>query len=97
MRRDRREVNSSEQHTAFVWRLEAGEDAQQGGLAAARRPQQCEELAGVDVEAEPVHRGDAGKALGDFGETHQRLACAVRPWRNAAPHLQWCTIPVPSL
>jgi hypothetical protein len=97
MRRDRREVFSFEQHAAFVGRLESGEHAQQGGLAAARRPKQGEELARVDVEAEPVHRGDAGKALGHFGEPHQRLARAVRPWRKAASHLQRCPIRVPSL
>ena len=35
--------------------FEAGEHAQQRGLAAAGRPEQREELAGLDVEADIVH------------------------------------------
>ncbi len=98
MRRDRRDVLSGEQHAAFVGDFEAGEDAQQGGLAAARRPQQREELAVMDVEAEPVHRGHIGKAFRDACETHQRLARAVRARREAASHLQCrpirCAVPL---
>ncbi len=86
VRRDRREVLAGEQHLPVVGRLEAGEHAQQRGLAAAGGAEQGEELAGIDVEAEPVHRGDAGKALRDGGEPHQRLACVLRPWRGALSH-----------
>ena len=86
VRRNRRKVLAGEQHLPLVGRLEAGEHAQQRGLAAAGGAEQREELAGIDVEAEPIDRGNAGKALRDGGEPHQRIACVVRPWRCAVSH-----------
>jgi hypothetical protein len=88
MGRNCREVFAREQHAALVGGLEAGEHAQKRGLAAAGRAEQREELALMDVEAELVHRGNVAKVLGDAGKPHQRLARSVRPWREAASHLQ---------
>ncbi len=36
--------------------VEAGEDPQRGGLAAARRAEQGDQFAGFDVQGEPVER-----------------------------------------
>jgi hypothetical protein len=55
-----------------VDRLEAGEHAQRGGLAAAGRADQDEELAVADLEVERVDRGavEAGVATGGSVEGH---------------------------
>jgi hypothetical protein len=50
MRRHRRKIDAVEQNAAGVGTLEARDQAQQRGLAATRRPQQCEEFALMDVE-----------------------------------------------
>ena len=42
---------------------EPGEAADQGRLAGAGQPHHDEHLAGSDIEAEVVHRGDAGGLL----------------------------------
>ncbi len=65
MRQHRRDVAAVEQDAALVRRLETGEHAQQRGLAAAARAQQREELAGPDVEREPVHGAETAERLGD--------------------------------
>ena len=44
--------------------FEAGEQAQQRGLAAAGGPEQREELACADIERERVDRGHRAEALG---------------------------------
>ena len=58
-------VRAVEQDAALVRRLEAGEQAQQRGLAAAGGTEQREELALVDVERQAVDRGEVAEALGD--------------------------------
>jgi hypothetical protein len=50
---------------AGALRLEAGDDAQQRGLAAARRAQQADELALVDREADVAKRDEAAEVLGN--------------------------------
>ena len=47
-------VLAVEQHAAAVGRLQAGDDAQQRGLAAARRPQQRHQLARGERQADIV-------------------------------------------
>ena len=72
MRQHRRDVAAAKQDAALVRRLEAGEHAQQRGLAAAARAQQRKELARPDVEREPVHRAEAAECLGDPLDAEQR-------------------------
>ncbi len=52
--------------------LEAREHAQQRGLAAARRPEQREELVGADVERDVVDRARRAEALGHALDAHDR-------------------------
>ena len=65
------------QHGAARRALQAADDAQQGGLAAAARPQQADELAGADVEVHTGQRSDrpaaAGEQLVDVAQRHQRV------------------------
>ncbi|MNT78909.1 hypothetical protein D3C72_2181940 [compost metagenome] len=49
-------------------RLEPGNHAQQGGLAAAGRADEDEEFAGADVEVDAVDDLEAGIGLADFAE-----------------------------
>ena len=46
-------------------RLEAGQHAQQGGLAAAGAAQQAEQLAPIDLDVDVVDRGELAEALED--------------------------------
>ncbi|GCC48793.1 hypothetical protein chiPu_0033139, partial [Chiloscyllium punctatum] len=66
------DVAAAEQDAALIRRLEAGEHAQQRGLAAAARPEQREELAGADVERELVDRAEIPERLGDALDPQQR-------------------------
>ena len=86
MRRHRRDVAAVEHNAALVGHLEPGQQAQQGGLAASRRTEQGEELVAVDVEAQPIDRGDFAKVLGNVLEAHQRRGRRIRPRREAASH-----------
>ncbi len=65
MRRHAGHVLAVDQDAAGVGRLEAGQQAQQRGLAAARAAQQGEQLAAFDVEIDAVDGGDRAEALGD--------------------------------
>ena len=57
---------AADMDAARIRHLEARDHAQRRGLAAARRAQQREELAGRDVERHPVDGDDAAvEALGD--------------------------------
>ena len=65
-----------------VGSLEAGQDAQRGGLAATRRPEQSHELARRDVQREAVER------LGGAEPAAQVLQCHAAPpesWSVAGP------------
>ena len=50
--------------------LEAGDHAQAGGLARARRAQHREELAAPDLEVDPVDRDDVAVGLADAAEAN---------------------------
>jgi hypothetical protein len=52
-------VLAAEQDAAGVGRFQAGDDAQQRGLAAARRAQQRDQFAGVDVQVDVLQRVEA--------------------------------------
>ena len=58
-------VRAVEVDRARIGRLEAGDDAQQRGLARARRPEQRDQLAGVDVQIDVVDRGEGAEAPAD--------------------------------
>jgi len=58
-----RDVAPGQHDGAAVLALEAGDGAQQGGLAAARGAQQAHQLPGADVERDVRQRGVAAKAL----------------------------------
>ena len=57
-------VLAVDEQPPFVGRLEAGQHAQQGGLAAARAAQQREQLAARDLEVDTVDGEDRPEALG---------------------------------
>jgi hypothetical protein len=75
-----RHPQAADGHRARVGRLEAGDETQRRGLAAARWPEQRHDLALGDGQGQPVHRRRAvgGEALGDAVESQelngQRLA-----------------------
>ena len=81
--RHRRHVLAVDQDPAGGRRLEAGEHPQQRGLAAARRAQQGEELALVDVEADIVDGVDVAELLGDVLDLDERLGARVLPGLDA--------------
>jgi len=75
-----RHVLAADQHLAGRGLYEAADHAQAGGLAAAARTEQREELARFDPKRDPVDRDDVPKAFlevdeanlreGGFRETH---------------------------
>jgi hypothetical protein len=80
--RHRRNILPVEQDAPVVRRLEAGEHAQQRGLAAARRAEQRKEFAGEYIERHAIDRGHAGEALAHAREPHQRARRRVGPRRE---------------
>ena len=62
--RARGDVAAVEQHAAARRALEAGDHAQAGRLARARRPEQREELAARDVEVDAVDGDERAEVLG---------------------------------
>ena len=81
--------------------FEAGEHAQQRRLAAARRPEQGEELAWLDVEADIVHADRLAPPLGNVAETDDRLdggvcgvgAAGCRLVHDTHPFVFFCALP----
>ena len=63
---------------ARVLHLEAGDHAQQRGLAAARRTEEADELALLDVERDVVERREGAEALGDALDAQMDGAASVR-------------------
>jgi hypothetical protein len=72
VRRHLRHVLAIDHDAARARPLEPGEHAEQRGLAAARRPEQREELVRPDLEAHVVDRDHAAKALGHARDAHDR-------------------------
>ena len=72
VRRHRRDVLAVEQDAALVRRLEAGEHAQQRGLAAAGGAEQRKELAGADVERDVIDRAETAEFLRHALDAQQR-------------------------
>ena len=63
-RRQARHVAAADLDCARVLHLEAGDHPQQSGLAAARRPQEADELAALHLERDVIERGEGAEALG---------------------------------
>ncbi len=80
MRQHRRDIAAAEQDTALgIGRLEAGQHAQQRGLAAAAGTQQRKELAGLDVERKAVDGNEAAEPLDHCGNAQQRVPAPASP------------------
>ena len=62
-RRQVRHVAPADLDHAFVLRVEARDRAQQRGLAAARGPEEADELALVDVERDVLQGGELAEML----------------------------------
>ncbi|MCY1374165.1 hypothetical protein D9M69_614890 [compost metagenome] len=56
-------VAARQHDSAAILALQAGDGAQQGGLAAARGAQQADQLSGADVQRDVRQRGMAAEAL----------------------------------
>ena len=65
LRRAVGEILAVEQDATAVGHVEAGDHAQQRGLAATRRTEKGEELAGLDADADVVDRGEIAETAGD--------------------------------
>src|SRR5690606_37843698 len=74
MRRVAGDVAALEQNTAFVRRLESGDDAQKRTLAAAGRSKQREEFAAPDLQRHAVDGGGLAEALAYIVDSQQRRA-----------------------
>ena len=82
-RRQRRDVPPLLVDGAGGLRIEAGDGAQQGGLAAARRTEEADELALGDIETDIAQRGEVAVALGevaDFEKGHRHLLPVYGRW-----------------
>ncbi len=79
-----RDVCPIEQDAPLARGLEAGQHAQQGGLAAAGGTEQREELPFVDVERNVCDRGDPAEALAHAFEPQQRTCRRIGPGREDA-------------
>jgi hypothetical protein len=72
---ERRQVvggDPRERHGATIGALEAGDEAQAGGLAGARGAEEGEELPLLDPEADVVDRLHAAEVAADALERHGR-------------------------
>ncbi len=94
VRRNIADVLAVEQDAAFARRLEAGEQAQQRGLAAAGGAEQRKKFAVPDVEAERIDRGHIAETLADLLEAHERgLAALFEPARAVAVRHRFASMP----
>ena len=84
VRRHRREIDPVENDPAGVRPLEAGDQAQERGLAATRWSEQGEEFAFKDIEREMIDCGSAAEALGDGLEAEQRTRVRIGPGRKTS-------------
>jgi hypothetical protein len=82
VRRDALERLAIEIKLALGRFLEACQHAQQRGLAAARRAEQGEELALVDVEREVVDGGEGTEPLGHVLKRDIGPGAGIFPWRK---------------
>src|SRR5207248_8787599 len=69
IRRCRIDVHAAEPHRAATGLFEAGDQAEQCGLATSGRPDQRQALAGRHTQGDPVERYDAVRV--DLGDAFQ--------------------------
>jgi hypothetical protein len=71
-------------HSTTGGRVESGHQAQDRALAAARRPDECDELARCNLQADVLQRHHAaGKALLDVIEPDPFVDCLHVAWSRA--------------
>src|SRR5262249_45230538 len=87
-RRQARDVAALLPDAAGGLHLQAGDVAQQRGLAAARRPEEADEFAGLDVEGNVVERGECAEALAQMLDAEEgrgpHLTTSSPTWRRTA-------------
>ncbi len=74
-------ILAAKQHLSGIRLFQAGDNAQQGGFATAGRPKQCQQLAGINRQADIVKRNELAELLAngtDF-DTHALLSRASSP------------------
>ncbi len=92
MRQHRRDIAAVEQDRSRIRGLEAGQHAQQRGLAAAARAKQRKEFPGLDIERKAVDSDEAAEPLDHRGDAQQwrfgGLRSGVRPVlsHHPSPH-----------
>ena len=82
-----RDVLAADDDAAGGRLLEAGDHAQHRRLAAARRPEEGDELAALDVEVEVLHDGVVGEGLVDVvdaEEGHRPCSASAQFGRSRA-------------
>ena len=82
IRRHRRKIDAVEQDVADIRPLEARDQPQQRGLAAARRAEQSEEFAFINVERKLIDHGLTAEALGQCLDAQQRTQTGIGPRRK---------------
>ena len=82
-RRSIGEVLAREKNPSAVGQIEAGDHAQERRLAAARWPQQGEEFACLDGDADLIDRGKVAETAGDILDLEQRHGGADFPLKIA--------------
>jgi hypothetical protein len=70
VRRQTRDVAAAELDSPIVRPLEAGDQPERRRLAGARRTEEREELAGADLEVDPVDGGHVAVRLAHAFEAH---------------------------
>ena len=92
VRRHGADVLAVEQDAAFARRLEAGQHAQQGRLAAAGRAEQREKLSLRDIQIDVVDGRERAKPLHHTVETHQYRPAGRRVIRHRVPSSEGRTL-----
>ena len=82
------DVVATDPDRAVVGCLEAGEQAQRGGLAATRETEQGEDLALVERHVEPFEHAHVAERLGDVADLEEAHRSASRPWPRIS-RSQW--------
>ncbi|MNG04823.1 hypothetical protein D3C84_879830 [compost metagenome] len=55
----------------MILALQAGDAAQQGGLAATRRPEQAHQLTGLDIQRNVIQRDESAETLFNAAHLHR--------------------------
>ncbi|MNN84692.1 hypothetical protein D3C81_2018850 [compost metagenome] len=79
-------VFAIKQDAALLGLLQPGDGAQQGGLARTGRPQQCEQFAAADIQADAIECGERAEALAQLldADVHRFTSMAMRGGQRLA-------------